>query len=245
MVKLSEPTPDHAAHTETMRLIAVHLLARARHAATGRFGLRPTPGGLGTGRFGPDNTQVRMSGATLVHETAGDAGASTRTLPVDGRTFGELAAFVGVDLVDGFSVGHDTPDLPGADHVVRLDDRAATLVGDWYAFCDCVLIRFLAERPDSTPTGLQVWPEHFDLGTDLDATPGGERMNVGGSPGDSYSAEPYLYVGPRSTARPGDPDYWNAPFGAAIGLGELAASGRPDQAALEFLRRGASLLTEA
>ena len=73
-------------------------------------------------------------------------------------------------------------------------------------------------------------------------TPGGERMNVGGSPGDGYLPEPYLYVGPRSAARPGDPAYWNAPFGAALTFTELRATDRPADAALEFLLRGAELL---
>lgn len=245
MPQLWEPAADYATHAETMRVLATHLLARARHAATGRFGLRPTPGGLGTGMFGPECTQVRFSGATLVVETAGAGGAATRLLPADGRTLGELAEFVGVDLDPSFSVGTDTPEMPPADRVVRLDDDAARQVGNWYGFSDLVLVRLLDRLPGTTPTGLQIWPEHFDLGTDLDATPGGERMNVGGSPGDGYLPEPYLYVGPRSAARPGDPAYWNAPFGAAITFTELRATDRPAERALEFFLRGAELLAGA
>ena len=106
-----------------------------------------------------------------------------------------------------------------------------------------MLVRLLNALPDTAPTGLQIWPEHFDLGTDLDASPGGERMNVGGSPGDSYLSEPYLYVGPRNSARPGDAAYWNAPFGAALTFTALRATDRPGDAALAFLVRGAELLT--
>ena len=127
---------------------------------------------------------------------------------------------------------------------MRLDDDAARQVGNWYGFSDLVLVRLLAALPDSAPTALQIWPEHFDLGTDLDANPGGERMNVGGSPGDTYLAEPYLYVGPRSAARPGDPAYWNAPFGAALTFSELRTTDRPADMALDFLVRGAALLAE-
>ena len=48
------------------------------------------------------------------------------------------------------------------------------------------------------------------------------RANLGASPGDAYEPEPYLYVGPWGPERPGDPGYWNAPFGAVLRRGELA-----------------------
>jgi hypothetical protein len=242
MPQLWEITADHPSSTSTLHVLATHVLARARHASTGRIGLRPTPDGLGTGAIGPDNIQFRMSGATLVRDIAGNSGASTRTLPVDGRPLGELADFAGVDLDPAFSVGKDTPELPPADRMIHLDDGAARQVGAWFAFSDAVLVRLLTERPDSSPSGLQLWPEHFDLGTDLDAAPGGARANVGGSPGDGFISEPYLYVGPRSDARPGDPDYWNAPFGAALAIGELRSTDDPVRSALEFLHRGLDLL---
>ena len=243
MSQLWALVPDYPTHAGTMRVLSTHLLARCRFESTGRFGLRPTAGGLGTGTFGDDARQVRLSGATLVDEVAGADGASTRALPVDGRTIGELAEFIGVDLDPSFSVGTDTLDLPPADWVVRLDDAAARQVGDWFGFTDLILIRLLTALPDTSPTGLQIWPEHFDLGTDLAAAPGAERMNVGGSPGDAYLPEPYLYVGPRSAGRPGDPDYWNAPFGAALTFTELRGAADPAGRALEFLLHGAELLT--
>jgi hypothetical protein len=219
MPQLWELTADHPSSTTTLHVLATHVLARARHASTGRIGLRPTPDGLGTGAIGPDNIQFRMSGATLVCDIAGNSGASTRTLPVDGRPLGELADFAGVDLDPAFSVGKDTPELPPADRMIHLDDGAARQVGAWFAFSDAVLVRLLTERPDSSPSGLQLWPEHFDLGTDL-------------------------YVGPRSDARPGDPDYWNAPFGAALAIGELRSTDDPVRSALEFLHRGLDLLAD-
>jgi hypothetical protein len=48
-----------------LQQVAVHVLARRRHAMTGRFGLRPTPGGLGTPLFG-EGEVVRISGDVLV-----------------------------------------------------------------------------------------------------------------------------------------------------------------------------------
>jgi hypothetical protein len=67
-------------------------------------------------------------------------------------------------------------------------------------------------------------------------------VNVGGSPGDTHIPEPYLYVGPRSAARPGDPDFWNAPFGAALTLSDLDGAADPSGSALAFLQRGIALL---
>ena len=40
-------------------------------------------------------------------------------------------------------------------------------------------------------------------------------INYGASPGDDHIADPYLYVGPHDGPPPGDPAFWNAPFGAA------------------------------
>lgn len=51
------------------------------------------------------------------------------------------------------------------------------------------------------------------------------RVNLGGSPGDGSSDgssdEPYPYVGPWTPGRPGDPAFWNAPYGAMRTRSEL------------------------
>jgi hypothetical protein len=62
------------------------------------------------------------------------------------------------------------------------------------------------------PTTVQLWPEHFDVGTSVAL--GTERVNLGFSAGDALSDEPYVYVGPWGPERPGDSGFWNAPFGA-------------------------------
>ena len=62
---------------------------------------------------------------------------------------------------------------------------------------------------------VQLWPEHFDAGTTVDLG-GGAGINLGFSGGDAFSDEPYVYVGPWGPERPGDPGYWNAPFGAFV-----------------------------
>lgn len=239
---LWQPDPDDLTHVRTVRALSTHLLSRARFAATGRIGLVPTPGGLGTPVFGPEVTRVRLSGATLVHERVGGDRSSTQTIGVNGRSWGELAEFVGVELDPSFRVGEDTAVLPPPEEIVHLDDLAARRVGGWFGFVDSVLVHLLADRPNSTASATQIWPEHFDLAVQLDAAVGGPRVNVGGSPGDDFSPEPYLYVGPHTIDRPGDAGYWNAPFGAALGLGQLAEAEHPDSVAVQFLHRGLDLL---
>ena len=81
--------------------------------------------------------------------------------------------------------------------------------------------------PHAEATVGRLWPEHFDYGIDLAAAPG-VRCNLGAAGGDGFHAEPYLYVGPlRDPERPGATDYWNAPFGAVLGFGDIDAADDP------------------
>ncbi len=56
--------------------------------------------------------------------------------------------------------------------------------------------------------------------------PDGRRVNVGFSPGDTFSAEPILYVGPHDAGSLADP-FWNAPFGAYVTYEELRGPAGP------------------
>ena len=93
------PSPArHALHQ-----VAVHVIARARQQATGRFSLRITPGGFGTPEFGPDSKRVRVAGGSLVVEVdaagapMGGVGVSrilqriAQLQPLRSRTNAELA----------------------------------------------------------------------------------------------------------------------------------------------------------
>lgn len=91
------------------------------------------------------------------------------------------------------------------------------------------------------PSVVQLWPEHFDVGCDVDAAPQ-RRVNIGASPGDSFCAQPYLYVGPWEDARPGDPEYWNAPFGAVLRYDTLRVASDPVEAGSDFVLRNVELL---
>ncbi len=82
---------------------------------------------------------------------------------------------------------------------------------------------------------VQLWPEHFDVGTTLDL---GDGVNLGFSPGDAFSEDPYVYVGPWGAVRPGDDGYWNVPFGAVLSRG-AARRGH----CLSFIRTGLERLS--
>ena len=197
--------------------LAAHVLARRRHAFTGRFGLRAAPGGMATPAFGDEVEVVRTSGRHLVVERAGSAQASPVT------TLAAAAQLVGVDLAVDFAVGDDTPAMADPEEPLAVDDEAARALGDWWALGTTVVDEVVATEPAVTAsTSSQLWPEHFDVGCTMTVA-GGERANVGASPGDTYEPLPYLYVGPWSDARPGNPSVWNAPFGAVLRHADLAA----------------------
>jgi hypothetical protein len=220
--------------------VAVHVLARARHAATGRFGLRSTPGGFGTPAFGDGVEVLRVAGEVLVRERDGRASAT----PLNGATVAQLAAFAGADLQAPFDVGRDTPPIGDPDEPLAIAADAATALAGWWHLGWRALDAATADAVD--PMAIQLWPEHFDAGTSV-AIGAGERdrCNLGASPGDSYSDEPYLYVGPWNDDRPGNASYWNAPFGAVLLRSEVMAAPDAYAASVDFLRRGLALLRHA
>jgi hypothetical protein len=196
--------------------LAVHVLARRRSAVTGRFGLRPAPGGLATPAFGgPDDLEVvRTSGRFLVLERGG----AVTVRPI--TTLAAAAELVGVDLGADLSVGTDTPAAVPVDEPLGVDDADARLLAAWWALGRTVIDEVLATEPSPVaPSVAQVWPEHFDLGCAVG--PDDARINLGASPGDGYEPTPYLYLGPWTADRPGDPQYWNAPFGAVLRLSQI------------------------
>jgi hypothetical protein len=206
------------------------VLARARHQSVGRFGLRPSPGGFATPAFGEDHAVVRLSAARLVVER----GSSTvAVVPVHGSTLRELAGAAGADLTVEFVPGADAPALGDVDEPLAAEHDAAAALGAWFDLGARALDEVLADIAGASRP--QLWPEHFDLGCDVPVGPGGgRRCNLGASPGDGFEPSPYLYVGPWGPDRPGDPAFWNAPFGAvlrAADVGDVAAG-------VAFLRRG-------
>ncbi len=232
----------HDATRQALQRIATHVLARAQNAATGLQGLRAVPGGFGTTTIRPDRERIRISGGTLVRESAAASGTWTRTIEIDGSTLAELAAFADADLAAEFWAGNDMPPVGDIHEPIALHVASARLIGDWYAVISEALDRLMHTAPAfSAPSLVQLWPEHFDAALDIAFDPGApaqRRANIGGSPGDSFQTAPYLYVGPWTSDRPGDPAFWNAPFGAVLGFDDIAASPDPVDTAHVFFRSG-------
>lgn len=234
------PESFETTRTELQR-VATHVLARRRSDLCGKFGLRATPGGFGTPACGPEHEVVRIAGTSLVREVTGAEG-HTATLDLVGATLADAAVLVGVDLTAAFEAGHDTPPVGDPAAPLDIDPAAATVLAEWYAYGWAVIDAAVASlAADAAPSVLQLWPEHFDAGCDVAVGPD-RRANLGASPGDAGISVPYLYVGPWDDARPGDPAYWNAPFGAVLEATELLTVDDPVARGVTFFRRGIELL---
>jgi hypothetical protein len=194
------PPARLAATRDGLHRVAEHLLAAARYAASGEIGLVPAPGGFRTPPFGPDGRFLAVDGTDLVLA----AGTIRRTALT---TIRAAAAFAGV--TPGAPARVYPPATPlDLDEPLVIDPRAARLLAEWYQLGAEALSRFAAEVPGDRPSAVVLWPEHFDVGITAAA------INYGASPGDGHITDPYLYVGP-PLPPPGDPAFWNAPFGAA------------------------------
>jgi hypothetical protein len=167
--------------------LAELVLAGPQHRRSGTIRLRIVEGGFAT---------VKDPQLSVVGDRVGD-------VAVEGLTFAEVAARLGVDVGAPEGVYGDGSGVQ-ADESITVPDAAA--LGAAFNRGDAALRLF---APDQTPV---LWPEHFDVGVTV-----GE-CNYGVSLGDSAIDEPYAYVGPW-TPRTGP--FWTEPFGAARRLREL------------------------
>jgi hypothetical protein len=201
--------------------VAEHVVAPARHAVTGKIGLRFTRQGFGTPFFGNDR-QVRMEGALLVIDE-GVSSASHRL-----TTLLDAAQLAGVE--PGQGTGVYQPSTPWDPSVaLHVDPEAAAALADWYGFCTAVLEQLRQDASDASR--VQLWPEHFDIAVDFGDDSAARRANFGGSPGDAGHEEPYLYVGPW---QPQAGTFWNESFGASLSYRQLLAAEDQRGLALEF-----------
>ena len=234
MATTDQPEGSYTSTRQGLHRVAAHILSRRRFDVSGRFGLRAGPGGIATPSFGDGPETIRVAGTTLVRETGGTATYA----PLTGSTLRELAAFSGVGLDGAFCVGDQTPAVGEVDVPLDVDPGALAVIAHWYDLGWRVLDAVVAELPaQAAPATIQLWPEHFDAATNVGLA-SGEGVNLGFSPGDAYEADPYAYVGPWSSRRPGDPAFWNAPFGAVLRRADVLASADPAASARGFLRAG-------
>ena len=180
----------------SLHAVAEQVLAGPQYRATGSIKLKVLPGG-----FGQDEGPLQVQGSALV--------SGTTRVPLSG-TLADLAAAVGVSAWAPDIYGEHAEFAPGEE--LAVDPAAAELLERWFAIGDAAL-RELA--PDVERV---LWPEHFDVGIQLD------EVNYGASPGDATHPRPYAYVGPWT---PREGEFWNAPFGALRYADEL-----PDAAAV-------------
>ena len=215
--------------------LAERVLAPARHHATGRIGLCPTPGGFATPPFttpeAPGRT-LSVVGNELVNAT--DHGSLRHTVV----TLGDAAAFAGVDPRS--DTGVYTPTTSGeTTAVLPIDPHAAGVLADWFEFGHLVLTGWSATHPTTGPSLIQLWPEHFDLALDLGPETG--RANYGASPGDATHELPYLYVGPWVAT---DDPFWQGSTFAALDYHDLLRAPDPVKLALDFFAHGYAVATQ-
>ena len=216
--------------------LAVYVISPARQRANGKIGLRWTLGGIGTPFFGADE-QVRIVGTDLV----GQRGPRAWLEPITSLTTAATLVLDGPPDAS-WAVDLDVPLLGDTDEYLAVDADAARSLANWYGFAWSVLEELRAESSSTEPSRVQLWPEHFDAA--FDCLRPERRATCGASPGDSGSAEPYLYVvskGVESTPS----SLWNATAfsGAVLTYQELLDSADQRAAALEFFRIRRDLLS--
>lgn len=231
MTSHDRPTDGPAALAATrnsLQAIAEHVLSAALHAATGRIGLRQTPGGFGTPPFPSvhGERRIRVAGAELVvTDDRGERSTELTTL----RAAGELA-----EIEPGAPADIYTPSTRlDLDAPLVVDPPTAARLADWYALVGVALEDLRADLAEEDPAIVQLWPEHFDLATTISG------VNYGGSPGDAGVPGPYLYVGPHAPPEP-DGDFWNQSYGASRRAEEIADT----DDALRFFAEGRARLEQ-
>jgi hypothetical protein len=208
------------AHRDAVHALAEHVLAAARYRVEGRIGLRPTPGGFGTPMFGAGE-QVRVDGTELVSTR----NAQESRAPI--TTLGAAAEFVGIPL--GAPAEVFTPTTPAdPDAPLPVDAEAGRALASWYETAVAALEQLHSD------TEVQLWPEHFDLGTEVGSVDARTRATVGASPGDAVLTEPYLYVGPWDAARRTG-RFAEFPWGAALAFSDLSRDDRQAHAYAWFV----------
>jgi hypothetical protein len=153
----------------------------------------------------------------------------------DGRGGSRVLRVDGTELVD--SEGREGRTL-------AVDASAARFLGDWFCFGTLAIARLRVDAAaELDPGWVQLWPEHFDVATELGSEAAGRRAAYGASPGDPDHPEPYLYVAPW-TARP-EGELWNATAfaGAELSYAALRAAPDPVAAAADFFDERVRALT--
>lgn len=225
------PVPDSLADTrQALHRLAAYVIAPARHAATGKFGLRWTRGGFGTPFFA-DDRQIRVEGVQLVDQV----GDQVRAAPI--TTLRAAAELLDTAIDDETAAEHDTPALGDVDAPLDIDEAAVGFLGRWYGMGVAALEAVRADLASVDPSRPQIWPGHFD--PSIEVGDDDHRGSYGASPGDDAIPEPYLYVSLWWPDRLGldrsDP-FWNATTfaGRILRLSDFPVDHDPVEVAARF-----------
>jgi hypothetical protein len=232
------PLPDDFQFArDQLHQIAFYAVAPARYAATGRMGLRATPGGFGTPEY--DGQVSRVEGNLLVRES-GDFVATQAITSIRAA-----AEFFGVPYdVEWFTEFKDPLPPMDPDRPLRVEEAPALALGEWFEFGFEILERLRGEAEGSDEVSeVQLWPEHFDAAIEMGSEAKGLRASYGASPGDEGHLEPYLYVSAWGEIDKENP-YWNDRHfnGASLPFVTLIEAEDQERVALGFLMEGYRIL---
>ncbi len=179
------PLPTDFVETRlALHRLASAVIAPARSAANGKFGLRYTLGGFGTPFFGEDR-QIRVAEGRLIDQV----GSIARSVPI--TTLQDAADFLG-SAIDGETAREeDSPEVGDPNERLTVTVESNQFLGAWYGMATAALEQLRSHAVD--PGRIQLWPGHFDPA--IEAGSEDNRASYGASPGDDAIAEPYLYVG--------------------------------------------------
>lgn len=213
-----------ATTTEALHRLAVYVISPAQRLVNGEIILHATTGGFSTFEFDGHTISVRDD-----------------RLVVDGlahpiTTLNAAAVAAGIEPDVGQQEQFDVPPHGDLDAPLHVDPAAAHALGEWYEFTSDLLEVLRAEAvPADDVSIVRIWPEHFDVATDMGDQAAGRRGTYGASPGDRHHNEPYLYVSPwagRIDEFFGDPTF----KGASLRYSHLMTEADAMGTALSFLR---------
>ncbi len=216
--------------------LAYSVVAEARYAANGKFGLRFTKDGFGTPFFG-DDVQVRVAGTNLIVQRGDEVeSAPITTLEAAGRLVGVEPGTTAAE--------HDSPALGDISDDLIVDEASSEFISDWFGFATSVLEELRLTPGAKDPSRVQLWPGHFDVAIELGRAEREQRATYGASLGDEAHEEPYLYIGAWNDVDR-DNSFWNDEnfSGASVSYTDLLEEPDPREAAVIFFQTGHQLLT--
>ena len=187
---------------DAVHVLAEHVLCAARYAAVGRIGLLLAVAGVIMLPF--NGRVVGVRGGELVDVREVEQQTPITTLRAAGDFFGVVPAapplWTPVTRAD-------------LDAVLNVETDGVAALAGWFDFVSEALTTV---HSDATAT---LWPEHFDLAATVNGA------TYGGSPGDTFHPEPYLYAIPPGDPVPdGDAGFWNETFGASLGHASVTSA---------------------